>query len=263
MNAASCALSLCPVNLHVVEILSHRPWSQFHFPKMASRVCVGLMLAMLAATCAAQTPDASAIIRGVDAAVKARLDRIAQYTDTEHYKVFRGKDETHPVAEMVVKTTYTPERGKSYQVLSESGSIVILKILLRPLLENERLLNEPGRVSASWIVSANYNMTVKPGGPVMQDGQPCWQVSIHPKQKAPNLIEGMVWVDVKHDSIARLEGDSSKNPSFWAGAAHMVRQYTEIDGFSEATHARAESDSFVFGKTVVTIDYEGYQIQSR
>lgn len=211
----------------------------------------------------AQQPDAAAVVRGVDAAVKARLDHIAQYTDTEHYKVFRGKDETNPVAEMVVKTTYQPETGKNYDVVSETGSALILRVLLKPLLDNEKAINDPGKVSASWIVSANYNMALIPGGPVMQDGRECWRVAIHPKQRAPNLIDGTLWVDVKDDSIVRLEGMSSRNPSFFAGAAHVVRQYVNVGGFAEATHARAESDSFMFGKTVITIDYEGYQIEAR
>ena len=41
-----------------------------------------------------------------------------------------------------------------------------------------------------------------------------------------------------------------------------MREYARIDGFAQATHARGESDSF-FGKAVITIDYEGYEIQSR
>lgn len=177
--------------------------------------------------------------------------------------VFRGKDETHSVAQMVVKTTYRPEMGKNYDIVSESGSGPILKLLLRPLLDREKAINEPDKVSASWIVSANYNITLKPGGPVMQDGRQCWQLAIQPRQKAPNLIDGTLWVDVGDDSIVRLEGMSSKNPSFWAGPAHVLRQYVKVNGFAEATHARAESDSFVFGRTVITIDYEGYQIQAR
>jgi hypothetical protein len=36
-----------------------------------------------------------------------------------------------------------------------------------------------------------------------------------------------------------------------------------VDGFAEATHARATSSSFLFGQTVVTIDYSDYQIQLR
>lgn len=230
---------------------------------LAAAVCVFILLSFGAVRAQAQAPGEEAVIRGVDATVKARVDHIAQYTDTEHYKVFRGKDEIHSVAEMVVKTTYRPEMGKTYDIVSESGSGILLKVLLKPLLDNEKAINEPRKVSASWIVSANYSMKLKPGGPVIEDGRECWALAIHPKQQAPNLIDGTLWVDVKDDSIVRLEGVSSKSPSFWAGAAHVMRQYVMIDGFSEATHARAESDSFMLGRTVITIDYEGYQIQAR
>lgn len=211
----------------------------------------------------AQTLDESAIIRGVDAAVKTRIDGIAAYTDTEHYKVFRGKDETHSVAEMVVKTTYRPDSGKSYEILSENGSSIISKFLLRPLLDNEKAINEPGKVAASWIVSANYEMKLKSGSPVMQDERECWALAIKPRRQAPNLIEGTLWVDAKTFRIVRLEGQSSKSPSFWSGPAHVARQYVDIAGFAEATHARAESSGFMVGRTVLTIDYEGYQIQTR
>jgi hypothetical protein len=43
----------------------------------------------------------------------------------------------------------------------------------------------------------------------------------------------------------------------------MTRKYADMNGFAQATHARAESDSFLFGPTVVTIDYRDYQIQLR
>lgn len=227
--------------------------------KAALAVCA---LSLAAHRVSGQQTDAAAVIRGVDASVKARLDHIAQYTDTEHYKVFRGSDGTHPVAEMVVKTSYRPESGKNYELVSESGSGLVQRVLLKPLLENEKTINEPDKVSASWIISANYNMALNPSSPVMQDGRQCWRIAIHPRQKAPNLIDGTLWVDVKDDSIVRLEGMSSKSPSFFAGAAHVLRQYTSIGGFAEATHARAESDGML-GKTVITIDYEGYQIQPK
>jgi hypothetical protein len=41
----------------------------------------------------------------------------------------------------------------------------------------------------------------------------------------------------------------------------MMRQYEQIDGFPMATHARAESNSMLFGRTVVTIDYSDYHLQ--
>jgi hypothetical protein len=43
----------------------------------------------------------------------------------------------------------------------------------------------------------------------------------------------------------------------------MMRQYSNISGFSMAMHARAESASMLFGRTVVTIDYSDYRLQLR
>ena len=41
----------------------------------------------------------------------------------------------------------------------------------------------------------------------------------------------------------------------------MMRQYTQLEGYPMAMHARAESNSMFFGRTVVTIDYSDYQLQ--
>ena len=59
-----------------------------------------------------QQLDTATVVRGVDNSVKNRIDRLGAYTVTEHYAVFRGKDETHPAAEMLVKTTYRRGSGK-------------------------------------------------------------------------------------------------------------------------------------------------------
>jgi hypothetical protein len=206
-------------------------------------------------------PDQAAVLHGVDAAVLMRVNHIAGYTVTERYRVFHGSDETHPVAEMTVKTTYRRETGKSYQILSESGSALIRRVGLYPLLENERTINLPRNVAQSWITTANYTMAVQQGTQQI-DGRTCAGLSINPRRKAPNLLVGTVWVDANDYSIVRLEGVASKAPSVLASVTHLVRQYAPIHGFSMATHARAESSTFVYGRTVVTIDYSGYQIET-
>jgi hypothetical protein len=210
----------------------------------------------------AQLLDQAEVIRGVDAAVLARVNRIAGYTVTEHYAVYKGQDETHSVAEMIVKTTYHKETGKDYAVLSSSGSTIIRRLGLDPILENERTINQPGNVEYSWITSENYEMTLKPGTQVM-DGRECLLLAINPRRKAPNLIVGTLWVDAKDYTIVRLEGVASKAPSIFAGLTHMMRQYANVDGFSMATHARAESTTFLYGKTIVKIDYSDYDIEVR
>jgi len=221
---------------------------------------VAFLLVSIETGRAADAPlDPAAVIRQVDAAVQARVRAIAGYTVTEHYSVFHGTDETHPVAEMTVKTTYRRETGKSYQVLSQSGSALIRRLGLDPLLDSEKNINLPGNVQHAWIDSENYNMTLKPGTAVL-DGRRCYVLAIDPKRKAPNLIVGSLWVDAQDGSIVRLEGVASKAPSVFAGVTHMMRQYAIVDWFSMATHARAESSTFLYGRTVVTIDYTGYKI---
>jgi hypothetical protein len=209
-----------------------------------------------------QQLDQAAVIRQIDAAVLSRVNRIAGYTVTEHYAVYRGKDETHSVADMTVKTTYRRGIGKSYAVIAQSGSALVRRLGLDPLLENEKNINLPGNVEHSWIDSANYEMTLKPGTQML-NGHACLALSIRPKRQAPNLIIGTLWVDAKDYTIARLDGVASKAPSVFAGATHMMRDYAYVDGFSMATHARAESNAFLYGKTVVTIDYSDYKIEIR
>ena len=231
--------------------------------RRAASLSAALFLLVAGVGRAADVPlDQATAIRRVDEAVRIRVNRIAGYTVTEHYSVFRGKDESHPVAEMTVRTTYRPESGKSYQILSQSGSALVRRLGLDPLLEREKEINLPANVSHAWITSANYDMQLKPGMQTL-NGRPCLEFAITPKQKAPNLLVGSIWVDAKDYTIARLEGVASKSPSVFAGETHMMRQYADIDGFSMATHARAESSTFLYGRTVVTIDYTGYHIDVR
>jgi hypothetical protein len=211
----------------------------------------------------AQQPDAASVIQLVDAAVKARVDHVAAYTVIEHYTVYRGKDETHPAAEMTVRTEYKAESGKNYTILSKSGSGLIHKYVLAPLLDNEKLINLPGNRERSWFTSANYEMQLKPGGVQRLDGRDCYALAVVPRYKAPNMIEGTLWVDARDGSIARIEGTASQSVSVFTDPARVMRQYVSVNGYAMATHARATSDSFLLGRTTVTIDYSDYQIQVR
>jgi outer membrane lipoprotein-sorting protein len=220
-------------------------------------VCAGI------AAAAGQQVDNATILQKIDAAVKARVDGIEGYTVTEHYAVFRNNDELHPAAEMTVKTTYKRDTGKSYAILSQTGSSVMRSMVLNTILDNEKHVNEPGVREGAWITTANYAMQVKPGGIQKVDGRDCVALSLTPRRKEPFLLEGTLWVDANDGKIARIEGKATKSSSVFTGPTQMARQYANVDGFAQATHARAQSDSFLFGLTVVTIDYQDYRVQLR
>jgi hypothetical protein len=221
-----------------------------------------LVVAVLgAAGIAGQQLDSAAMIQRVDAAVKARIDHVAAYTVTEHYAVFRGSDETHPAAEMMVKTDYRRESGKNYTILSESGSGFLLTHVLHKILEDEKQINMPGTREHLWLTSANYAMQVKPGMQTV-DGRECVAVAVTPLRKAADMIEGTLWVDVKDGTLVRLEGNATQSPSIFTGPAQLMREYVNVNGFSMATHAKAVSQSFLLGQTVIKIDYQDYTITS-
>ncbi len=211
----------------------------------------------------AQTPDAAAVIQRVDAAARARIENLAGYTVTEHYAVFRYKDEVHPVAEMTVLTTYRTDSGKSYTIVSHTGSEIIQKLVLGAILDNEKRLNQPGIREGVWITSANYEMKLNPGGIQQIDGRDCLALTLIPKRKASYLLEGTLWVDSTDGSIVQVQGTASKSSSFLTAPMQVMRQYANVSGFSQATHLRAVTDSLMFGPTVVKIDYQGYNIQLR
>lgn len=211
----------------------------------------------------AQRPDASAVIRDLDAANQARFENVLGFTDVEHYIVFRGGDQTSPAAAMTVKMTYKKGVGKDYVILAQSGSSLIQKFGLRPLLENEKSINNPATVAQSWFTSANYKMNLKPGVTRTIDGRQCLTVSIAPRHKAPNMIDGTLWVDAVNHRLVEVEGVASKSPSIFAGTTHMMRRYADLQGYAMAIHARAESSSSLFGETVITIDYSDYRLELR
>jgi hypothetical protein len=210
-----------------------------------------------------QQPSEATVIRMVDAAVRTRVDNVLSFTDIEHYIVYRGSDETHPAAEMTARDSYTKGAGKTYTILAQSGSGIVQKFGLKPLIDNEEQINKPGNVEQSWFTSANYDMKLKSPDPVQVNGRGCYVLAITPKHKAPQLVDGTLWIDAKGGSIVQVQGIASKSPSPFAGTTHMMRQYVNIGGYPMATHARAESKSALFGRTVVVIDYSNYKLQLR
>jgi len=231
---------------------------------VARNIAANLFAALLIiAVSPAQQPDAAAVIRDLDAANQARFDNVLGFTDVEHYTVYRGNDQTTPAAEMTVKMAYKKGVGKDYAVLSQSGSSLIQKFGLRPLLENEKSINNPAKVAQSWFTSANYEMHLRPGVKQTIDGRQCLAIAINPRRKAPNMIDGTLWVDATSHTLVKVEGIASKSPSVFAGTTNMMRRYAAMHGYAMAIHARAESSSALFGHTVITIDYGDYKFQLR
>lgn len=231
----------------------------FHNRFPARIVCLCPFLLAGAAGRSQPRPDVNAaILQGIDASVHARETNLLGYTVTEHYVVYRNHDEQHAVADMVVKTTYQRDVGKSFSIVSLQGSMVMRK-MLEEVLATEKKMTQPANRITAVIISTNYEMAVK--GPAVVDGRNCVAVAIKPRKPSPYVFNGTVLVDAQNEAIVQLEGIAARSPTFLSGPSQIVRQYTLIDGFAMATHARAVSNSSLLGQTIVKIDYLDYQLQ--
>ncbi len=213
----------------------------------------------LAADVSAQSA-AGPVARQIDAAVRQRAANVAGFTDIEHYAVYRGKDQTHPAAEITIEATFRRSEGRSYRILSQRGSEVIRKLGLIPLLKEEESLSQPGALEQNWLNSTNYQMSLKSDKPERINGHLCYAVAIVPKRRAPETLIGTLWVDAGDYAAIRIDGVPSRRPSIFAGSTKITRDYEEVQGYSMATSARAESNSRWIGKTVITVSYSHYHL---
>lgn len=220
--------------------------------------CAGLAVSAACAQAAG-----AAVYQQIDAAVQHRVSNVAGITDVEKYDVYRDGDNEHPVAEVTARMTYRRGVGRSYQILSEHGSALIRKFGLIPLLNHEVHLSAPGTAEHSYFTTANYEMKLKSSQLQNLNGHGCYVLSIIPRHKAPNMINGTLWVDAKDFTIVKVEGVASKRPSILAGTTRMMREYKQIQGYSMATKARAVSDGHFIGHTVVTVEYSDYHLMLR
>ena len=108
------------------------------------------------------------------------------------------------------------------------------------------------------VISANYELKLV--GDVILHGRKCIQLELSPKKRSPYVLDGTIWIDAQIYVPVRVMGRLSASPSFWAGRPTIQRDYMNLEGFAVPTESRAESRSFLFGKTLVTIEYTDYRL---
>lgn len=207
-------------------------------------------------------PDAE-IIQRIDAAVHARTTSVASYTVQELYSIYRNGEPT-PSAQVTVKTNYTRTVGKEYTPISQTGSSLMRSVVVDKVLANEKEMARAANRESVALTSANYEMhpesvTVRQN--VQFNGHACVIVDLKARRKISYLFNGKGWFDATDFTLVHIEGNPAASPSLFAGQTAGVRDYTKVDGFSMAQHAEMRSHSFLFGDTLMKIDYTGYQIQ--
>src|SRR5437763_3989281 len=108
------------------------------------------------------------------------------------------------------------------------------------------------------MTSDNYDFKLL--GTEWQQGRPAFMLSVKPKTANKFLIRGTVWVDSEDYSIVRVEGTPAVNPSRLIRNTAIVHKFGKIGPFWFPETNNSATDSFLFGRTTVTIDYSKYEL---
>jgi hypothetical protein len=184
---------------------------------------------------------------------ETHLDRLSV---TRTYKVQNKKDKI--VAEQVVVMEYTAPGTETFTSSSEKGSGFVLHHVFRRLMEDEKKRVRADKDPDSLITPENYTFEI--GGTERVGSSNCSIVHAIPKHKQTDLFEGKIWIDNKDFAIVKIAGRLAKNPSFWVKQVDFVRDYQKIDGFWLLSREDVVSAIRIFGKEMLTIDYQNYTV---
>lgn len=189
---------------------------------------------------------------------RAQALRATESTRIYHlaYRGFPGDRE----AEMTVRALYSSPSSKNFEVISQSGSRIILDRVFKRLLEGEIEAAQPAVHDRTLVNRANYDFELVRYEPSSAGGQ--YVLKLNPKSKNKFLYRGQIWVDANDFAIARIEAEPAQNPSFWIKRSEVRHEYMRVQGFW--LPARNQSISYIRlgGRATLTIEYKDYKLNT-
>src|ERR1700680_2803316 len=164
----------------------------------------------------------------------------------------------HTTAELTGRMTYCNPGRKKFEVLSERGPSIILQRVLRRMLEAEAEASRDDVREHARITPLKYEFKLL--GVEIEQGRPSYTLKVTPKAPDKFSIRGRIWVDSEDFAIVRVEAAPARNPSWLIRNTHVVQQYERLGLVWLLLFNHSETDSFLFGRTEVTIDSWNYEI---
>ncbi len=187
---------------------------------------------------------------------RARADGLKHYESLRHYEVNYTGYALHLDAKLTVEADYDAVSGKTFRVVSQSGSSLLVDKVLKRLVESEKEAQRDKK--ANDLTPANYKFQLT--GVENVGDRPAYILDVKPLVDSKYLYRGKIWVDTADFAVAKIEAQPAKNPSLWISSTAINHQYIKTDGFWLPAQNRSESKIRVGGTAVLTIDYGTYQV---
>jgi len=198
------------------------------------------------------------IVQRLMAANAQRAQGLRGYRGKRIYHVeYHGTFGSHE-AGMQVEATFTAPDKKSFEVISQSGSKLLVNHVLMKLLSSEQEAQQEQNRKELEISPMNYDFALT--GTEHTPTGDLYVLAVSPKGKSKYLYRGKLWVDARDFAAARMLGEPAKNPSVWVSHTQIEYRWGKIGGFWLPVHNESETQVRLGGKAVLTIDYTDYQV---
>jgi hypothetical protein len=187
-----------------------------------------------------------------------RKSGLRDYSVLRTYQVIDQKGKVH--AEEVGWMEFRAPDRKTFIVTSETGSGLIRRMALNPLISSEIETAAGKEHHDSAISPENYSLDLL--GEQQVGSHRCFVAQAIPKRNDKYLFEGKLWIDVEDYAVVRIEGHPAKKLSFWIQRADFIRQYQKIDGFWLPQKDQTFVQVRMYGKKVLTIDHRDYVVNA-
>jgi hypothetical protein len=161
-------------------------------------------------------------------------------------------------ASILVRVDFRSDAGKSFSIISHTGSLRIRQRVFEPLLKTETEESRPDHRAASALSTANYRAQLIGREPV--DGRDCWVLAVEPLRRSRFLLSGKLWVDWYETQPVRFQGRPASSVSFWVGQPLITETLQKWNGFWLPVRNTSFSSGFLLGTSELTIDYLTYDI---
>lgn len=203
----------------------------------------------------APSTSAAAIVDQMVVRNRQRAEDLGAYTSRRRYHItYRGFPHSAE-ADMVVDAVCDGPSSKKFEVVSESGSHLLIDHVFKRLLKAEQ--DDAASRSDSALTPANYNFSLV--GNETVDGRPAYVLKVEPQKNRALLYRGTIWVDAQDYAVVKIEAQPARNPSLWIREVEIHHTYSKAGEFWLASFDRSETKVRLGGTALLTIDYGHYR----
>jgi hypothetical protein len=207
----------------------------------------------------------------VDSLIRNDIERAQALRHYESTRVYRLSYRGFPGdrdAEMTVEAAYDSPSTKSFKVISQTGSKLIIDRVFKRLLESEKEAAQPEMHARTLLNRDNYDFAligfepsgVNSSGVNSSDKDSRYVLAVYPKTKSKYLYRGKVWVDAVDFAVARIDAEPAQNPSFWTKKNEIHHEYMKVQDFWLPRRNQSVSYIRLGGRATLTIEYNNYRV---